>query len=145
MTEEWLHFVKMHVKADFNNGHLYWRMKGKSAIRPIGCIDSNGYVKVQIGYIKTYAHSVIYYLYHGAWPELIDHKNQIRSDNKIENLRETTYSENALNSKVWNTNRTGVKGSSLTPYGKYKVTRQGKHLGNFDTAEEAADAYNKHS
>lgn len=146
-TQQWLDYVKLNVKADFETGNLFWAIRGsgRPMYRPIGCLDSNGYMKVQINKVSTYNHSVVYFLYHGIWPVMIDHINQIRNDNRPENLRETNHSENALNSKIWANNTTGVKGVSETVYGKFKVTKQGKHLGHFNTRWEAENAYNKHS
>lgn len=142
----WLKTLPEFVRLDFETGLLYWQRprKGINFYKPLGCIDTKGYVKVQINNRKTYAHSVVFYLYYGYWPELVDHINRIEYDNRPENLRETNHSLNALNAKKWKTNTSGIKGASITPYGNYKVTKCGKHLGTFKTKEEAADAYNKH-
>jgi hypothetical protein len=43
----------------------------------------------------------------------IDHINRVRDDNRIENLRLVTQSQNALNSKLKSTNTTGIKGLCL--------------------------------
>lgn len=147
ITPEWLDYVKLHIRPDFTTGHLYWRipMKGRRRNAPLGCLDSNGYIKIQIAGVACYAHQVMFFLGHGRWIDLVDHDNQKRSDNRLVNLVESNHSANALNSKVWNTNTSGVKGVSITPYGKYKVTKRGKYLGTFETLLEASYAYNQHS
>jgi hypothetical protein len=143
---QWLEYVKQNTRPDFKSGLLYWRipMRGRNMNKPIGCKDSNGYIKTQIGNRATYVHSIIFFLYNGYWADLIDHNDQVRDNNKPENLIDSNHSKNALNSKIWNTNTSGAKGASITKYGNYKVTKQGKYLGTFRTAEEARGAYNKH-
>ena len=149
ITENWLKALPLHVRADFNTGLLYWKQQapqgGRRLNKPLGCKDSNGYIKVQILGVSTYAHLVIFFLYHGRWPSrLLDHKNRKPADNRPDNLEESTYSKNALNSKIWSTNTTGAKGVSVAPSGNYKVTKQGTYLGTFPSLEQAIGAYNKH-
>jgi hypothetical protein len=77
----------------------------------------------------------------------IDHINGDRTDNRLENLREATNSENQYNSKTRKDNKLGIKGISCYREGKYRAyTRDnGKkiHIGCFDTLEEAKAAYDK--
>lgn len=142
MTEAWLAYVKEHVRADFETGQIYWKipMRGRRVFKPMGCLDSNGYIKVQINLISTYAHSIIWFLAYGIWCDLIDHENRVRSDNRLNNLCESNHSKNALNSKMWNTNTSGIKGVSITPYGNFKVTKCGVYLGTFNSEETAIRA-----
>jgi len=80
-------------------------------------------------------HRIIYCMFHGIDPgnQLVDHINRDRTDNSINNLRLVTYSQNSQNS-----NR---KGYSKTPYGKYCVRVDGKHIANFNTEEEARERF----
>lgn len=144
--DEWLAYVREHVRADFETGFLYWKhsARGRNMYKPLGGPDTNGYIKTQIACRPVYAHQVVFYLYYGYWAQMIDHKNRIQYDNKPSNLEETNHKKNALNSKVWDTNTSGVKGASITAYGNYKVTKCGQYLGTFKTKEEAIDAYNKY-
>lgn len=98
---------------------------------------------------KTYkAHQIIYLLHHGSIPKEIDHINGIRIDNRIENLRAVDRSLNCANQKIQNRSKSGFKGVTKL-YGKNKWRARIKHkqtefyLGAFDTAESAAEAYNK--
>lgn len=143
----WLEWIKKNVRADFETGHLYWIIPapGRRVGTPIGCKDTYGYIKLSLDYEKCYAHQVIWFLFYGEWPsEIIDHDNKKPWDNRIVNLVLSDHSKNALNSCMWITNTSGIKGASITTTGKYKVTKQGKHLGYFDTAKEARDAYNRY-
>lgn len=150
-TNDWLEYVIKHTRADFLTGEVFWkiRLKGRRVNKPIGTIDSNGYIKTSVAKRKCYTHQIVFLHFYGYWPSMIDHINQKRSDNRPENLRETNFSKNALNSKLWKTNRTGVKGVSLTRDGRYKVTIQGIFYGYFNdltSAKRVADGcYNRHS
>ena len=75
----------------------------------------------------------------------IDHVNTDSFDNRIENLREATYSQNNANRRVYATSETGLKGVGQRADGKYTaricVDGKRKSLGVFNTPEEAAAAY----
>jgi hypothetical protein len=95
---------------------------------------------------RTYpAHRVIWAIVHGVWPTgEVDHKNGIRTDNRLENLRLCTSQENAWNRRACG-GAVGLKGVYLRESGKYRaqIHSQGRffHLGTFETPEEAHAAY----
>ncbi|WP_369127557.1 HNH endonuclease [Xenorhabdus bovienii] len=49
------------------------------------------------------------YVY-GFMPKIIDHINRIRNGNRITNLRECDFSENARNRKIQTNNKSGING-----------------------------------
>jgi hypothetical protein len=77
---------------------------------------------------------------------LIDHKNNDPLDNRKINLREVTSYQNLLNSKP--RGLVPFKGVTLES-GRFraKIIHKGKKIsiGNFDTAEEAAKAYDSYA
>ena len=59
---------------------------------------------------KYYKVHRIIFLYHkGYLPNIIDHINGDRYDNRIENLREADTYQNRQNSRIYSTNKSGVK------------------------------------
>ena len=58
------------------------------------------------------AHRLIWLLFHGDLPKQLDHVDGNRQNNKIENLRECTPSQNQHNCKLRSDNKSGIKGVS---------------------------------
>lgn len=91
------------IRVD-EEGNLWWkaRKKGRKFYnKPLGTLNKEGYLVFGFGYQTYYNHVVCFCLYYGHWPRAkndIDHINRIRSDNRKENLREATRSQNNLNS-----------------------------------------------
>ena len=98
---------------------------------------------------KTYkASRVIFYLTYCYWPEVVDHKDGDRSNDKPYNLRAATRSQNNKNVKKRKDNTTGHKGVSFKKkLGKYQVLVQvdGKNIyfGVYSNLEEAAEVARK--
>lgn len=72
----------------------------------------------------------------------VDHINGNPLDNRKENLRFCSRSENCRNSKIKSNNKSGFKGVDCLR-GKWRVTIQGQHIGYFVTKEEVAKEYNR--
>jgi hypothetical protein len=117
-----------------------------------GCKTPQGYWYLGVGGKQYPAHRLAWFYVYGEWPQRpIDHINQIKTDNRIANLRMATYSANAHNTALRSTNRTGVKGVSLRQLrnGKrpdkawvasIRINGKSKYLGVFSTVAEAAEA-----
>jgi hypothetical protein len=99
-------------------------------------------------------HRIIFFLNYGYCSKMIDHIDCCRTNNKIDNLREATHSENCSNAKLRNNNKSGHKGVSKNTKGKYsywivKIRRNKKlysktfALSEFQEACEYADALRK--
>lgn len=76
----------------------------------------------------------------------VDHRNHDTLDNQRENLRVATRSLNSINQRIKTNNTTGYKGVSLDrrrgTYNAYITKdRARRFLGGYESAEEAAAAY----
>lgn len=77
----------------------------------------------------------------------IDHINNDSLDNRKENMRICTHSENLRNKKIYKNNKSGYKGVYFEPStNKYRtvirLNKKNIHIGRFNTASEAGFAYN---
>ena len=101
---------------------------------------TDGYRAVKVNGKKHQTHRLIWIMHNGDIPEglYIDHKNGIKTDNRIENLRVVNHQQNHFN-------RTKAKGYSWNKQSqKYEaqicVDGVKKHLGYFDLEEDAKEA-----
>ena len=103
-------YVKERLSYDGQN--LVWKTtiyKSKIGKRA-GTSNAKGYRQIILNKVVFLEHRLILLYVHGYTPKEIDHINGIKSDNRIENLRECTSSINNRNSKMPCTNKSGVKG-----------------------------------
>ena len=132
---------------DYKNGCLIWKISTgrRTHIGDVaGLSNSNkgGYKSVGIDNHRYYLHRIIWLWHCGYFPEhAIDHINQNKLDNCIENLREVTLTCNNRNVGNKSTNTSGVKGVSGSE-GKWHsgimVNRKGYDLGTHEDLLEAA-------
>lgn len=74
--------------------------------------------------------------------DVVDHINGNPWDNRRENLRLCSQSDNRANSRVRKGHKTGFKGVSINGT-RFQATFKGEYLGTFDSASEAAAAYDE--
>jgi hypothetical protein len=97
MTAEELRALLLY---DEQTGLFTNRVKRKKAHvgQPAGSTKRSGYVRLVIGGRDYAAHRLAWLYVHGQWPtSMLDHINGVRSDNRIENLREVSPVVNAEN------------------------------------------------
>ena len=118
--------------------------KGISS-RKVGTIDNHGYIRLFVNNKRYRAHRVIFLYVNGFLPEYIDHIDGDRLNNKIENLRACTISNNQQNKKINSNNKSGIKGVSwhkATNKWRASLTFDGmcRHIGVFKRIEDAENA-----
>ncbi len=146
MDDEFWAVASKKLRYEASTGLFYRQFKGFE--RPITTKDHYGYIVIDLtiaGKKKQFkAHRLAWYFRYKKWPEgEIDHKNRIKHDNRIKNLRDSTASENRAN-RERKPNRFGHRG--ITRSGKKwqaKITFQGKniYLGSYAIKEDAIEAY----
>lgn len=123
---------------------LFTRIKGNVA--KVGAKVSGGYIQIKFRGRRIQAHRLAWALAYDKWPsELIDHKNGIRDDNRLTNLRPASHHQNSVNKKPVS-GRSSLKGVSWHKATKKWVAsictpRKRISLGYFDTEQAAFDAY----
>jgi hypothetical protein len=110
-----------------------------------GGLDAYGHRTISVmGTRYRSARLAVFYMT-GAWPkDDVDHINGDRDDDRWENLRLATRSQNLANMRA--RGKSGVKGACwVEAKGRWKsqirVDGKNRHLGYFDTVEDAANAY----
>ena len=102
---------------EYKDGFLYWKAvthpnKGYLRDKPAGSMHKTGYRHITWMNKVHKAHRLIFMLHHGYLPPEIDHINNDRADNRIENLRAATRSENQCNRHTLSSNTSGYAGVS---------------------------------
>ena len=141
---------KIKILFDYRRGCLYWKIKkqGISIGAYAGHLEKKiGYRRIGIDGKKYLEHRLIFLYHYGYLPKYLDHINGIKDDNRIENLREVTHSQNHMNKKS-NKNSTSIYKGVNWDKGckKWKASirkNKLKHLGVFISEKEAAQVYNK--
>jgi hypothetical protein len=80
---------------------VFTRLKARGAQRAgtvPGRLNEEGYIKIKINGKEYGAHRLAWLYVYGEWPSLfIDHINRAKADNRIQNLRDVSRSENGRN------------------------------------------------
>ena len=109
-----------------------------------GIDPATGYHRARIKGERYRAHRVIWKLVHGVDPDVIDHLNHDRTDNRLCNLRSNTVTENNRNSlRAYSTGGIpGVRYREDRGAWTANIRNDGHqtHLGQFNTRDEAAAA-----
>lgn len=114
--------------------HWNARWEGKPALKKMW----NGYRVGRVDYKQVGAHRAIWKLVTGEEPDVIDHINGIRDDNRFENLRNVTFAENRKNVRMTSRNTSGALGIRQDKKsGKWVAVIQ---VGTFLTKDEAVAA-----
>jgi hypothetical protein len=141
----------LNQKFEYVDGNLFNRKNGKK----YGTLRPNGYMQFCIKR-KTYLmHRIIFMMHYGYLPKCLDHIDGNPLNNRIENLREATQSENNCNQKLRVTNKSGLKNIHWASdkrkwIAKITINKKTKFLGAYKdlelaelVAEEARHKYHK--
>lgn len=129
-------------------GKFRWRVTRGCRYRgsPAGTKSHDRYT-IQVEGCRQETSVLAWLHYYGEWPKgEIDHINLDKGDDRIENLRDATISQNEMNKGIRKDNTSGFKGVAFdSRSGKYiaKINVRGEKypLGYFREAEHAGAAY----
>ena len=131
---------------DYFEGNLIWvkpKARWLSKGDKVGCQRSDGYIVTNVFGRNYLLHRLIWFWHFGDWPKLLDHIDQNRSNNRIENLRSVNKRINVYNTdKLWSHNTSGIRGVSWDSKNKkwtarFKCNGKYEFLGYFDSKEDA--------
>ena len=144
------------LRIDYNDYSLYWmdrddichaansRLRHKKAFTSE---NKNGYRHGRINQRTYLAHRVIWAIHYGEWPNgEIDHINGCKTDNRIENLRIASPSENRCNRGKQGNNTSGYKWvyfNKRLSHWYAEIRKDGKkvYLGSCKNPEDAHRLY----
>lgn len=96
------------------SGVFTWRISPSPRVKPgdtAGTVNDRGYIKIKIGGKHIPAHRLAFLWMTGEEPtDQVDHINGIRSDNRWDNLRLATASQNQWNKAPQGNNSSGFPG-----------------------------------
>ena len=122
----------------YREGKLYNKIhRGYQALQgaEVGYMHHKGYRSTKIKGKQIGVSRIIWEMHNGPIPSnlVIDHINENKADNRIENLQLLTNKQNVSRSK---------KAKPTLHYNKYKIKRNGSYLGLFGTLGRAIMEYN---
>lgn len=141
--------TKLRQLFDYNpeTGEFINKKSGKS----VGSMDkSTGYIRYRFAGKNYRLHRLIWVWLHSDVPDgfVVDHRNNIRTDNRADNLRLLSVRGNNENIEKGNrNNKIGIRGVHQCGQ-SYRavivVCGRNIHLGMFATPEQAGAEYHKH-
>jgi HNH endonuclease len=134
---------------DPETGEFRWRKRISQSIRGgdvAGTVDNDRYRKITINGRQYRAHRLAWFYMTGEWCSLaIDHRDGDPSNNRWDNLRRATVSQNNANRRLQRNNACGFKGVAQNEWGRWRagIHKNGRkhHLGFFRTPRAAHSAY----
>lgn len=141
---------RLHELFSYNDGELTSKVSRGNIKQGsnIEGTDLGGYKRITVDGINYLKHRIIWKMIKGFDSEFLDHIDNNRSNNRIENLRVTSKKTNSRKQLTPSNNSTGLIGVSLVKAsGKYRAMICVNHkdivIGTFSSKIAAAKAYNK--
>lgn len=136
------------LKYDEQTGEFTWLVSsGKAkAGQPAGSVKPNGYLNIGLNGRVYRAHRLAFLYMTGRWPaHHVDHVNGCRLDNRWSNLRDVPRQVNSQNRRTAGKNcKSGILGVRKVKnrwVASLKLNGKTKHVGSYDTVDEAEVAY----
>jgi len=139
---------------EYRDENLWWKERPSRNVdisKPAGYINDRGYRQIQIKGKHYKAHRLIYHMFNPEWDitdtsqdNQIDHKDEDKLNNNIDNLRVATHSQQQHNTGKYKNNTSGTTGVDWDKAtGKWRVRvmlNKKTHSGGYFTNKEDAIA-----
>lgn len=140
-------YLKSRLWYEPDTGLFYWVKLANNHQRRLGKTAGfrNGeYRQIKLGNQTYLAHRLAWLYIYGYLPPMLDHINRKKSDNRINNLRCCSTSQNGMNQKP---KKRALPTGVCKHLGKFQadigLNNKSIYLGRYATAHEASDAYQK--
>ncbi|MEM8060592.1 HNH endonuclease signature motif containing protein [Morganella morganii subsp. sibonii] len=140
----------LHYNPD--NGLFTWikRVSNRVKVGEIaGSLSDTGYIDIRFKGKLFRAHRLAWFYVHNKWPDdVIDHINNIKTDNRLCNLRDVPVTVNASNLSKKSSSSSGYTGvtwckSSRKWRVKIQVNGRHFHIGRYERICDAVQAYER--
>lgn len=144
-----LHHAKDRPKEHFKSLNGYNNWKRLYSGKPAGTIVKNKntyYMLVKVKNVKTTVHRVIFCIFYGYFPLIIDHLDGNGLNNRVQNLVNASFEDNSRNMAMCKNNTSGITGVGWNKLAnKWRAVgstsidgvRKNISLGYYDDIEEA--------
>jgi hypothetical protein len=147
ITQERLHYLFNYDPETGLFTNLVTRSSRTQKGMVAGYSRKDGHILIKIKGKNYLLHRLAYVWMMGSFPvEEIDHRDGDPSNNRWDNIRPATKSENQHNKASYKNSKTGVKGVSPCGSGyqaQIRINWKNIYLGIFPTIEEAKAVYDK--
>lgn len=142
-------YLKSILEYDPETGLFKWiKARPKIKVGDIaGGLDDAGYIRINIDGLKYRAHRLAIFYMTGEWPpDHTDHKDLNRANNKWDNIRVATRTENFGNQTKYKSNKSGIKGvcwdrDANKWLAQIQINNKKIKLGRYSNIDDAAEAY----
>lgn len=141
--------VLRHVNYNPITGLFTWnKYRSRNAKKGdvAGSLGNRGYLQIGVTIgskkKKLLAHRIAWYCVNKSLPNIIDHIDCNKLNNKINNLRVASQSQNAMNKPNQANNKSGMRGVCWDKkrnkwYVYININKKRRHLGRFDSYDDA--------
>lgn len=145
-------YEECHSRYEYLDGKLYYKQQTKNKKCPkgseVGHLSSSGYRVTSVNYQVMLVHRIVFLMFKGYLPSVIDHIDRDKENNRIGNLREADHKTNSWNRPLQSNNKSGYRGVSWSKNAKkwrssIKVNGKRIHLGMHTDAKTASEVYRR--
>jgi hypothetical protein len=140
------------IRYEPKTGKCFWLIRGAHRRMPgdeAGSPSKDKRIRIRIDGTLYYRYRLAWFYMTGSWPaKNVDHLNGDATDDSWGNLRDVSQVVNIQNRHgAQSNNRSGLLGAHSAHGGKFTssiwINKRKRHLGTFDTAEQAHTEYMK--